>query len=174
MLHNMPQQYRDDPWLNALADAINAELAKQDARAVALAEQMSLDAVSWALPIEEMLAGITPLPDATIEDRRSALKARWRAGGKTTIGQIQAVADAWRNGAVAVTYEAGRIKIQFVGAYGVPTDEAGLKAAVGKVTPAHLPIDYLYRYLLINEIEGVMTLTQIETLTLNKFAGGDA
>lgn len=172
MLNNLPQQYRADPWMAALAAALCGTLNAQDARAESAAAQMSFDTVTWNLETEERIAGIVPSAGATEEDRRSALKAKWRSGGKVGIEQIQAVADAWRNGEVAVSFPGGRIHVQFVGSFGIPTNMDGLKAAIALVIPAHLPVDYVLRYLLIRDIHGVKTLTEMDALTLDKFAGG--
>jgi hypothetical protein len=172
MLSSLPQQYREDPWIVALCAAMSGVLDGQDARAESLVEQLSLDTVSWNLETEECIAGIVPPAGASEEDRRSALKAKWRSGGKVTIQQIQAVADAWRNGEVAVSFPGGRIHVQFVGSFGVPTNMDGLKRAIALVIPAHLPVDYVLKYLLIRDIHGVKTLSEMDALTLDKFAGG--
>jgi len=172
MLSNLPQQYRADPWMAVLAAALCGTLDAQDARAESAAAQMSLDTVTWNLETEERIAGIKPTAGATDEERRSALKAKWRSGGKVSIEQIQAVADAWRNGEVEVSFPSGRIHVQFVGSFGVPTNMDGLKRAIALVIPAHLPVDYILRYLLIRDIHGVKTLAEMDALPLDQFAGG--
>ena len=173
MLHNLPGQYREDPWILALSGAIGGVLAGQTELAASIPDQLSLNKLTWALETEERVAGIVPPPGAALEARRSALKARWRANGKVGLEQIQAVADAWRNGEVAVSFTQGRIHIQFVGSFGVPADMDGLKLAVGRTVPAHLPVDYTLRYLLIRDIHAAMTLSELERTPLNHFAGGD-
>lgn len=170
MLHNLPRQYRKDPWIIALVNAMQAVLEAQEAAARSVTAQESLDTVTWNLAVEERLAGITPPAGATLESRRTALKAKWRSGGKLTIEQVQAVADAWKNGEVVVSFPDGRILVQFVGAFGVPEDMDSLKAALRLVVPAHLPVDYLLRYLLIRDIHEVMTLTELEMQPLSNFA----
>lgn len=172
MLHNLPKQYRADPWIIALVNAMQGILMEQEDAARSVTAQESLDTVSWNLAVEERLAGITPPAGATLESRRTALKAKWRSGGKLTIEQVQAVADAWKNGEVVVSFPDGRIRVQFVGAFGVPEDMDSLKAAIRLVIPAHLPVDYLLRYLLIRDIHEKKTLTEMDRLSLNQFAGG--
>ena len=170
LVRNLPQQYREDPWVLALADAILGVLEDQDAQSVSIREQLSLDTITWALEIEEALAGIVPPADATLENRRSTLKAKLRSSGKVTIELIQAVADAWRNGEVEVSFTGGKIRLQFVGAYGVPVDLDALKAAVRLVIPAHLAAEYVIKYLLIRDIHEVMTISTLETQPLGNFA----
>ena len=169
---NLPSMYRKDPWILALEAALGAALDRQSMEIAGLVPQMSLDTVSWNLPVEERVAGITPPAGATLDSRREALKAQWRSGGKVDRDQVQMVADAWRNGAVEVTFAQGRIVVQFVGPYGVPDDLPALKDAVALVIPTHLPVDYLFRYLLIRDIHLIKTLEEMDQIQLHKFAGG--
>ena len=170
MLHNLPRQYREDPTVKVLANAIQSVLEGQEAEAVTVPSQISLDAVTWNLETEERLVNITPPAGSTLDSRRTALKAKWRSGGKLTIEQVQAVCDAWKNGEVVVSFPNGSIRLQFVGAYGVPVDLDALKAAVRLVIPAHLAAEYVIKYLLIRDIHEVMTLSTLETQTLSNFA----
>ena len=170
MLRNLPRQYRSDPWIIALTDAMQAVLEAQEAAAHSVTAQESLDTVDWNLAVEERLAGITPPSGATVESRRTALKAKWRSGGKLTMEQIQAVCDAWKDGEVVVSFPNGSIHLKFCGAFGVPEDLDALKAAMRLVVPAHLGIDYEFVFLLIRDIHETMTLTELETQTLSKFA----
>lgn len=170
LVRNLPQQYREDPWVLALADAILGVLEDQDAQSVSIREQLSLDTITWALEIEEALAGIVPPADAALKNRRSTLKAKLRSSGKVTIELIQAVCDAWKNGEVVVSFTGGKIRLQFVGAYGVPADLDALKAAVRLVIPAHLAAEYAIKYLLIRDIHEVMAISTLETQPLGIFA----
>ena len=172
MVDNLPTLYRKDPWILALAAALEEMLGRQSAGIADLGPQMSLNTVSWNLAVEERVAGITPPSGATIDSRREALKAQWRSGGKVDRDQVQRVADAWQNGAVEVIFVQGRILVQFVGPYGVPEDLSVLQDAVARVIPAHLPVDYRFRYLLIRDIHQVKTLAEMDQIPLNQFAGG--
>lgn len=170
MLDNLPRQYRGDPTVKTLADAICGVLAALETEATSVPPQISLDAVTWNLETEERLVGITPAPGATPEERKTALKSKWRSGGKLTIEQVQAVCDAWKNGEVVVSFTGGKIRLQFVGAYGVPVDLDALKAAVRLVIPTHLAAEYAIKYLLIRDIHEVMTISTLETQPLGIFA----
>ena len=115
---------------------------------------------------------IAPTAGQSLEDRKSTVTAKWRSVGKVDLTMFQSIADAWKNGELAVSIEDGKIKLTFVGDYGVPSDIYTLIKALGEVKPAHLPLEYNFKYLLIKEIHGVMNLTQTETQKLSKFAGG--
>ena len=133
MRRNLPQIYRKDTWIVALTDAMQGVMEAQEARARDVTVQESLDSVTWNLCVEERVAGLKPKAGATEEERRTALRAKWRSGGKLTIDQIQAVADAWKNGEIAVSFIAGRIKLTFVGEYGIPADVQHCNAQSGSL-----------------------------------------
>lgn len=146
MLHNLPQQYQKDPWIVALSEAICSRIGKIDAEADSVIDQMSLDKISWNLPVEERVAGIVPAQAASLDTRRSALKAKWRSGEKVSLKTLQAVAASWNKGKVNVAFEGGHIVVSFDDTIGIPDDLDGLKAALRAFAPAHLEIDYIIKY----------------------------
>ena len=60
LVRNLPQQYRQDPWVLALADAILGVLEDQSRQSLEIRAQLSLETITWALAIEERAAGIVP------------------------------------------------------------------------------------------------------------------
>ena len=172
MLASLPTAYRKDAWVIALLSAIAGVDDAQRADADETAQQMFLDSMTWALAIEERIAGITPAAGASLEERRSVLQAKWRsATGKCDVDLIQRVCDSWKNGEVDVDFVDGEIVLKFVGAYGVPDADAlaALQSAVQEVIPAHLAVKYLYRYLLVREVSA-MTVSELQTHTIDEFA----
>lgn len=172
MLSSLPTAYRKDAWVIALLSAIAGVDDAQRADADETAQQMFLDSMTWALAIEERIAGITPAAGASLEERRSVLQAKWRsATGKCDVDLIQRVCDSWQNGEVDVDFADGEIVLRFVGAYGVPDADAlaALQSAVQEVIPAHLAVAYLYRYLLVREVSA-MTVSELQTHTIDEFA----
>lgn len=172
MLSSLPTAYRKDAWVIALLSAIAGVDDAQRADADETAQQMFLDSMTWALAIEERIAGITPAAGASLEERRSVLQAKWRsATGKCDVDLIQRVCDSWKNGEVDVDFVDGEIVLRFVGAYGVPDADAlaALQSAVQEVIPAHLAVKYLYRYLLVREVSA-MTVSELQTHTIDEFA----
>ena len=172
MLASLPTAYRKDAWVIALLSAIAGVDDAQRAVSSASAQQMFLDSMTWALAIEERIAGITPAAGASVEERRSVLQAKWRsATGKCDVDLIQRVCDSWQNGEVDVDFADGEIVLRFVGAYGVPDADAlaALQSAVQEVIPAHLAVQYLYRYLLVREVSA-MTVSELQTHTIDEFA----
>ena len=84
---------------------------------------------------------------------------------------IKIVCDSFSNGDVKVTFD-GIIHVKFTSVEGIPPNMSDLKNAVEEIKPAYLLLDYLYAFLLIKEVHGVMTINQLQATKLNKFAGG--
>lgn len=171
MIHNLPKQYRKDKWVLSLVFAVEGELEEQEADARSIVDQMSLDKVSWNLPVEERIAAIFPKPTQTTQERREMLKAKWRMiWGKISEESIQAVCDAWQNGATEVTFDRGMIHIRFVGEKGIPSDLDTLLGMLRTAIPAHLGIDYTFAFFLIEDIHLVMDLDTLQSHAISEFA----
>ena len=118
---------------------------------------------------EERAANLPSI--GTLEERRTALIARWRGAGKCDVDLIQRVCDSWENGEISVGFAKGVIVLTFVGAYGVPEEAelAALQDAVEHTIPCHLTVSYLYRYLLVREVSA-MTVDELQGHTMHDFA----
>ena len=171
ILRNLPTAYRGDKWVRDLLGAVAALDDTQRAAAMETAAQLFPDSMTFILDVEERMAGLSGNAVLTLEERRTALQARWRAAGKCDVELIQCVCDSWKNGEISVGFAEGVIVLTFVGAYGVPeaAELAALQEAVDRTIPCHLAVSYLYRYLLVREVDG-MTLDELQGHTMHDFA----
>lgn len=171
MLRSLPVAYRRDKWVRDLLGCIAALDEKQRESALETAAQLFPDAMTWILETEERIAGLEGNAVLTLEERRIALQARWRAVGKCDVELIQRVCDSWKNGEISVGFAEGVIVLTFVGAYGVPeaAELAALQEAVDHTIPCHLAVSYLYRYLLVRKVNA-MTLDALQGHTMHDFA----
>ena len=169
MLRSLPVAYRTDKWVCDLLAAIQSLDDTQREQTLDITQQLFPGSMTWALAIEERDAGLAST--GTLEERRTALIARWRSSGKCDVDLIQRVCDSWKNGEISVGFAKGVIVLTFVGAYGVPeaAELAALQDAVDRVIPCHLAVSYLYRYLLVREVDG-MTLDELQGHTMHDFA----
>lgn len=169
MLRSLPVAYRTDKWVCDLLAAIQSLDDTQREQMLDITQQLFPGSMTWALAIEERDAGLAST--GTLEERRTALIARWRAAGKCDVELIQRVCDSWKNGEISVDFAKGVIVLTFVGAYGVPeaAELAALQDAVERATPCHLAVSYLYRYLLVREVDGMM-LDELQGHTMHDFA----
>ena len=169
MLRSLPVAYRTDKWVCDLLAAIQSLDDTQREQMFDITQQLFPGSMTWALAIEERDAGLAST--GTLEERRTALIARWRGSGKCDVDLIQRVCDSWKNGEISVGFAKGVIVLTFVGAYGVPeaAELAALQDAVENTIPCHLAVSYLYRYLLVREVDG-MTLDELQGHTMHDFA----
>lgn len=169
MLRSLPVAYRTDKWVRDLLTAIQSLDDTQREQMLDITQQLFPGSMTWALAIEERDAGLAST--GTLEERRTALIARWRGSGKCDVELIQRVCDSWKNGEISVGFAEGVIVLTFVGAYGVPeaAELAALQEAVECAIPCHLAVSYLYRYLLVREVDGMM-LDELQGHTMHDFA----
>ena len=169
MRKSLPVAYRTDKWVCDLLAAIQSLDDTQREQMLDITQQLFPASMTWALAIEERDAGLPST--GTLEERRTALIARWRGSGKCDVDLIQRVCDSWKNGEISVGFAKGVILLTFVGAYGVPeaAELAALQDAVEHTIPCHLAVSYLYRYLLVREVNG-MALDELQGHTMHDFA----
>lgn len=165
--------YRSDEFIKDLYAAIGAAFDSLQAdTAQVVANSLISSADLATVEMYEQHLNIKADSSKSLQERREIIIAKLRGNTTFNLAQLQAVCDSWKNGEITADFKNGKIKLTFVGEYGIPSDLAALKEALDEVKPAHLAIDYGFRYLLIKEIHNVMTLNQLEAHQLNEFAGG--
>lgn len=169
MLRSLPVAYRTDKWVRDLLGCIAALDDTQRAAMLDTAAQLYPDSMTWLLETEERAANLPST--GTLEERRTALIARWRGAGKCDVERIQSVCDSWKNGEISVGFAKGVIVLTFVGAYGIPApaELAALQEAVDRTIPCHLAVQFLWRWLLVREVSA-MSVAELQMQTINKFA----
>lgn len=169
MLRSLPTAYRKDQWVRDLLGAIQSLGTRQRAAMLDAAAQLYPDSMTWLLETEERAANLPST--GTLEERRTALIARWRGSGKCDVDLIQRVCDSWKNGEISVGFAEGVIVLTFIGAYGIPTpaELAALQEAVDRTIPCHLAVQFLWRWLLVREVNA-MTLDELQGHTMHDFA----
>lgn len=159
-----------DPMVRDVMKAIGTEMDLADAKTAELIGDMFFDTCTETmLKAYEKEAAITPQKGQNLEGRRAAVEAKWKSSGKADLEILRQVAASWKNGKVEVDFVDNKIQIAFTDEFGLPEDRAGLEIALDEVKPAHLPIVYFVRYLMLEDIES-MTLTELETQLLKDFA----
>ena len=169
MLRSLPVAYRTDKWVCDLLGAIQSLDDTQRVAMLDTAAQLYPDSMTWLLETEERAANLPSI--GTLEERRTALIARWRGAGKCDVERIQSVCDSWRNGEISVGFAKGVILLTFVGAYGIPApaELAALQEAVDRTIPCHLAVQFLWRWLLVREVSA-MTIDELQMHRIGDFA----
>ena len=107
--------------------------------------------MTWALTEEESNLGLAAMGDDDL--RRENVKAKWRSQfDVTSFSDIVQIAASFRNGDIAADYKYPTITITFVSILGHPKNLANLKAAIRDVIPAHIAINYIFKYRMNSEL----------------------
>lgn len=169
MRKSLPVAYRTDKWVRDLLGAIQLLDDTQRAAMLDTAAQLYPDSMTWLLETEERAANLPSI--GTLEERRTALIARWRGSGKCDVDLIQRVCDSWKNGEISVGFAEGVILLTFIGAYGIPApaELAALQEAVDRTIPCHLAVQFLWRWLLVREVSA-MTVDELQSHPISDFA----
>lgn len=146
-MNNLHKLYRTDPWVNELFNSAGIEMDKIEDLLAEFEQQMFFDtATNRGLSTYEKELGMKTRKNVSIADRRSTIEAKWKMGGIASLALIQLIADSWHNGAVDVQFVDGKISVEFVSLYGIPTDLEGLQDAIEEIKPAHLAIYYTFKF----------------------------
>jgi len=132
--------------------------------------QFDINTATWGVDYYEKELIIITDYTKDLDYRRSIVKSKWRSDGKLDSDLIKRVCDSFSNGNVLVTYD-GVIHVTFTSVIGTPPNMSDLQNAVEQIKPAFILLEYLYSYLLLQDVN-VMTLSQMQLTPLNKFAGG--
>ena len=134
-------------------------------------EQLTIDTATWGLKYWEQAYGVTPQITDTVEERRGRVKAKMRSPQTVTAAMLENLTDSYINGQSVVTElpRQHKVQIQFNGDYGIPSNLESLTAALLEVLPSHVTYEYLYRYLLVREVHG-MVISTLQTHTIDEFA----
>lgn len=163
--------YRLDEFINDFYESIgnSFDFLQVEIEQIILNSLISSADLQTVEMYEEQMK-IIPNESQSLEERRSMIIAKLRGNNTFNLEQIQNICDSWKNGEVIASFENGKIKLTFIGDYGIPADLDGLKAILEEMKPAHLGIFYNIKYILIKDIQE-MTLTEVENHLLKDFAG---
>jgi hypothetical protein len=174
MIARMPGYYRNDPLTNDTKNAEAIEFDKLDAQRKDVFLQFNPETATWGISNWEKIFDLPIDENKPLQERRELVLGKMRFNEIVTIAKIKSVASAWLGGEVDVVsnHEQFTYEITFIGKIGVPKNLDDIKNTLRELIPANLGITYHFRYLLIKEIHNVLTLNEMNALTLDKFAGG--
>lgn len=172
LINKLQKDERGSGFVYDLFNAIYITLKKVNDFTAQLKKEFFFDTITMGIEAYEKLLKIIPYPNATIEERRSAIRAKWLSHGKNTIQLIQDVCNSWENGELEAGFKGGKIQLKFIGKFGVPARLDDLLSAVDEIKPAHINYDILFKYLLIKDIHMVKTINEMQQIKINNFASG--
>ena len=142
MLETMPPYYRDSPQANAILDGQASEIARRQAEADDLLEQMLVTNATWSLDKYEEIFAIKNNPSRTLQERRDLIIAKMRGASPTTLAVLKSVVNAFvANQNADVTLDNPNYTIYAE----IPADGAvnvgNMQNAVNEIKPAHLAFE---------------------------------
>lgn len=157
------------PTIEDTLQAIDLELVKLE-KVLDEIEHESIihEAGQKGLQVLEFEFGLSN-PSMGIVERREALKAKSRGRGTTTVQMMKRTALAFDCGDIEVGFVPSeyKIKLTYVSKKGRPKNEAAFKQIIQDIIPAHLALEYFYKYTIWNDLEG-KTWNDIAALTWDK------
>lgn len=154
IIKKMNKLNQHDPFVIKWSEAIQAELDTETAEAQQISRNVFFDECEEkVLAYYEKEAG-TQTASTSLDDRRSAVMAKWLSSNVPSLAMVQQVADAWNDGKVSCAYDKSNltINVRFIDK-GVPTGLADLKEAIENVIPAHLAVSYVVEGYTWNDIK---------------------
>lgn len=167
----MPERYLNSPEVGAAAGILWVLGEAFRDCVLDWLEQLTIDTATWGLKYWEQTYGVTPQITDTVEERRGRVKAKMRSPQTVTAAMLENLTDSYINGQSVVTElpRQHKVQIQFNGDYGIPSNLESLTAALLEVLPSHVTYEYLYRYLLVREVHG-MVIDTLQSHTIDEFA----
>lgn len=167
--HYLPEYYQGVKEIETLMAIENSEMTDLFEALESVLNQKFVEDATWGLALWEKELGLTVKPELTEAERRSKIKGRIRGTGKVGGDLIKDVIDAYTNGDIEVFFD-DTIKVQFTNCFGIPSNLEDAKKAVEEIIPAHLDVAYFFKYFLLKDLHNTITLSNLETMTLDKFA----
>ena len=137
--------FRNDDISKHIAKISQTELENVEIKITDIESNIFLDSATWSTDIFEKELDIEYVEDKTIDERKSIISAKWRGAGKLTLELIQDTVKAYTTNVVSVRFN-GVIIIDFSDKIGVPNDIDSLMKSIEDIKPAHLGVDYIFRY----------------------------
>ncbi|WP_239613956.1 YmfQ family protein [Cohnella mopanensis] len=146
----LPLYYTDVTPANNVIDREAEEIAALNIAINDVLAQFFIVTATWGLARWEQIFGIPTDEAKPIEQRRSVIKSKLRGVGTVTPALIEQVAEAYDNGDVTVTEDNAsyNVTITFVSTLGIPPNLGDIKAAIRDILPAHLTVNFVFRYYL--------------------------
>ena len=159
--------FRNDDISKHIAKISQAELENVEIKITDIESNIFLDSATWGTNIFEKELDIEYVEDKTIDERKSIISAKLRGAGKLTLELIQDTVKAYTTNVVSVRFN-GIIIIDFSDKIGVPNDIDSLMKSIEDIKPAHLGVDYIFRYRKWKD------LNQFMWKTISKYSWKDA
>lgn len=145
----LPGYYETSRVMRADMQAKGAEMDMLYQALEETLDQFFVRTATWGLDYWEQELGIETDRLKPVEQRRAVVESKLRGAGTFSGRLVKNVAEAYAGGKVDVTFqpEAWSFTVSFVDTMGIPPNMEDLKRAIEELKPAHMAVEYEYRYL---------------------------
>ncbi|MCR8645573.1 YmfQ family protein [Paenibacillus sp. N1-5-1-14] len=162
----LPAFYEPIYEIRTLVQTEGLELDTISNQIESILDQTTVGTATWSLERWEKEFGVRTEAGKPVDQRRSVVISKIRGTGTITSNLIKAVAESYANGEVAVTvdYPTYTVQVEFIGKYGIPPNIEDLKSVLRGIVPAHLEIEYKFKFVTFGQLEFVgKTFGEIES-----------
>ncbi|WP_019241522.1 MULTISPECIES: putative phage tail protein [Bacillus] len=155
MRYYVPRYYDDVREVEGMFDAEAKAIKQLNDDIADMLAQYSIETATWGLAYWERLVGMPTDVSKPVDQRRSVVRSKLRGVGTVTVGLIKNVAESYNNGEVEVIEQSAdyTIMIKFVSNYGVPPNLADIQNALREIIPAHLALNFEFKFVLYSKIK---------------------
>lgn len=148
IIEHFPRYYDESKIAKELTHPIDLENERLIQAVKTTKNEFVVNTAIYTLSKYEEEYGLPVNPNVTIEERRSRITARMRSTGTTTKELIKTIVDSWTNGDVNIIEDSAnyKITIEFNSVLGIPPNIDDVKLAIREVLPAHLDVEYKFKY----------------------------
>ena len=145
LLENLHKIFRSDNYIDNLMEASGKELDNAESKIEQLGKEFFFDTMSSVgIAVLESQLDFKATGDS-IEGKREELEARWKTAGKCDLELLKGIANSWRNGEASVLFTNAVIEITF-SIIVIPNNVEALKRSLEEAKPAHLPINFTFKF----------------------------
>lgn len=139
-----------------------------------LLNQCFIGTATWGLSFWEEQYGIETNINLSYEERREVVRAKIRGQGLCTKEMLKNVCRSFNGGTVDVIENSApyTFTIRFIDTKGVPKNIEKLKAVINEVKPAHLLVNYEFKYNTVGYIND-FTVGEISKYTVGQVLNED-
>lgn len=151
----MPKYYGELREVEALIDVEAQAVERLNADIADLLAQYSVETATWGLRFWERLVGVPVDESKPLSQRRAVVRSKLRGVGTVTVALVKNVAESYEHGEVEVIERSAdyTIAIKFVSSFGVPENLADIQKALRDIVPAHLAINFEFKFVLYSNIK---------------------
>lgn len=167
LIYHMPTYYKNANVVKDMTKPIDDENISIENLIAEYVNQFIVNTATFALGRYEEQYGLPINPSGlSYAERRSRIKAKMRTYGVVTKETLQNIVNSWTNADIEIIedYANYKVVIKFVSIVGVPENMEDVYSAIREVLPAHLNVEYQFKYNKWSDVES-KTWGQLEQYT---------